>query len=533
MRLFQGEVVALNIKLKKVCIGFFVLLFFFPQKGFSSYQPNVVLVQMNSSTHPLNQIKTTSQDYQVIRLMPSTSKALNVMSQNEVEWQAWVFKNDIDAKEKAEELMRSGTVLYAEPNYIVHTQSSPNDPLFNQQSYFQATDLISLLSLTPKRKVMVAVIDTGIDYRHPDLGANLFLNPYEIPNNGKDDDQNGVVDDFYGANFLNYTSSGQIDGSVQDDNGHGTHLAGIIAAQVNNKIGISGLSNQTQILPVKFLDQSGYGNHLDGAAAIRYAVDRGAMIINCSWGNSQNSKILQEAIDYAVSKGVIIFAAAGNTGTSQLEYPAACPGVWGVGSVDFSKTKSYFSSFGSHVKYTSYGEQVYSCLPSGKYGYKSGTSQSTAILSGISASILSSNDTLSKNALEGLLNESSKMTQGLVSAQFLVENIDQAPVYMTSSKESAIQNVLNVPNPISNQGTYFGFSTNTFPLSVSVKIFNLQGKLIKTLEQMVYTQGYQRIFWDAKLDNGSYAENGTYLYVLIATTSEGSNSYKGKCSILI
>jgi len=518
--------VDLNIKWKVFGLFFFVFL----QTLSASYQPNMVLVQVKPGLQSLAQDTLKNSDYQVIQLPFSQSQSLiNPMSSQALEWQAWVFNHEIDAEQKSKDLMTSGAVFYAEPNYTVHTQSSPNDPLFNQQSYFQATDLMALLSLIPKRKVIVAVIDTGIDYRHPDLGSNLFLNQYEIPNNGKDDDQNGIVDDFYGANFLNYTYSGQVDGAIQDDNGHGTHLAGIISAQTNNKIGISGLSNQTQLLAVKFLDPFGYGNHLDGAAAIRYAVDRGAMVINCSWGNSQNSKMLQEAIQYAQSKGVIVFAAAGNTGTSQAEYPAACPGVWGVGSVDFSKTKSYFSSFGPQVKYQSYGESVYSCLPSGKYGYKSGTSQSTAILTGMAAALLSSDSTLGKNDVESLLNQSSK--NGVVSAQALVEGLTQEP--MVSSKEYHLQNILNVPNPISNQGTYFGFSTLTFPLSVSIKIFNLQGKLIKTIEQRVYTQGYQRIFWDAKLDTGSYAENGTYLYVLIATTSEGSTVYKGKCSILI
>jgi len=222
-----------------------------------------------------------------------------------------------------------------------------------------------------------------------------------------------------------------------------------------------------------------------------------------------------------------------------IEYPAGCNGVWGVGSVNLANEKSYFSSYGSHVKFSSYGESVYSCLPSGDYGYKSGTSQSTAILSGITAAILGTDSNLNRDAISLIL-KNSKIADNPYSTISGISILDSLSLdyknwktFSESSIDFSINEVLNFPNPIHQEGTYFGFSISTYPANVSVKIFDIQGRLIKQISQEIYTDGYQRLFWDGKLEDGNFAPNGTYFYLLLAQKGEVKKVVKGKCSILI
>ena len=151
--------------------------------------------------------------------------------------------------------------------------------------------------------VIVADIDTGVDYNHEDLAANIWINPGEIPGNGTDDDGNGYIDDYYGWDFANN------DNDPMDDHGHGTHTSGTIAAVGNNGIGVAGVSWHAKIMPVKFLGADGSGTHAAGAQAIIYAADMGAKISNNSWGCDIGtlcfSQTIEDAIAYADVKGML------------------------------------------------------------------------------------------------------------------------------------------------------------------------------------------------------------------------------------
>ncbi|MBN3923082.1 S8 family serine peptidase, partial [Nostoc sp. NMS4] len=155
--------------------------------------------------------------------------------------------------------------------------------------------------------VVVAVVDTGVDYNHEDLKNNIWTNSKEIPGNGIDDDGNGYVDDNYGWNFADNNNN------TLDDNSHGTHVSGTIAGE-NNNYGVTGIAYDAKIMPVKVLDSSGSGSYSSIAKGIRYAVDNGANVINLSLGGGSSNRTLQSAIDYASSKGVIVVMAAGNDG---------------------------------------------------------------------------------------------------------------------------------------------------------------------------------------------------------------------------
>ena len=186
------------------------------------------------------------------------------------------------------------------------------------------------------RNIVVAVIDSGVDYTHEDLAGNMWVNAGEIPANGIDDDSNGFVDDVYGADVVG--SEYDHDGDPQDDNGHGTHVAGIIAAQGNNDIGIIGVAPNAQIMAIKAAQYSGVLTSIDISEAILYAYQQGADIINMSFGGSGRSILEEEALAVAFSNAVLV-AAAGNQGTYNERlcglrplaiYPGAYPYVLGV-----------------------------------------------------------------------------------------------------------------------------------------------------------------------------------------------------------
>ncbi len=168
--------------------------------------------------------------------------------------------------------------------------------------------------------VVVAVLDTGVQLNHPDLDGAIWTNPHEIPGNGKDDDHNGVIDDIHGANMFDNSPN------VNDDNGHGTHVAGIIAARQDNGIGGTGLAPAATIMPVKVLDQNMTGTTDDLARGIRYAVDAGAKILNVSVNSDTQTPDVTDAVRYAGEHGAVVVASAGNNGRNidlLPSYPAA------------------------------------------------------------------------------------------------------------------------------------------------------------------------------------------------------------------
>jgi hypothetical protein len=242
---------------------------------------------------------------------------------------------------------------------------------------------------TGSHSVVVAVIDTGVDYNHPDLAANMWTNPGEIPANGLDDDGNGFVDDVYGYDF------GNRDGDPFDDVRHGTHVSGILGAVGNNAEGVVGVSWSVRIMAVKFLKApNGSGSTLDAISSIQYAVNNGAQILSNSWGGETRSQALQDAITAANEAGVLFVASAGNSGSSTPLFPASMDGVLAVAATDQNDLKAPFSSFGGHVDVSAPGVDVLSTLPGRQYGLLSGTSMACPHTSGLAALIKTVNPAL-------------------------------------------------------------------------------------------------------------------------------------------
>ena len=252
------------------------------------------------------------------------------------------------------------------------------------------------------RNIVVAVIDSGVDYTHEDLAGNMWVNAGEIPDNGQDDDNNGFIDDVYGADVVG--SVYDHDGDPQDDNGHGTHVAGIIAAQGNNGIGIIGVAPNAQIMAIKAAQYSGALTSTDISEAILYAYQQGADIINMSFGGPGRSVLEEEALAVAFSNAVLV-AAAGNQGKSNdfncgarasPSYPAAHPYVLGVmAEAQFPNQKGdYLAGFsnwdckarnGIEYEVMAPGVDVLSTIPGDGYAAWDGTSMAAPVVAGMAA----------------------------------------------------------------------------------------------------------------------------------------------------
>ncbi|HEX7862369.1 MAG TPA: Ig-like domain-containing protein [Verrucomicrobiae bacterium] len=236
---------------------------------------------------------------------------------------------------------------------------------------------------TGSKSVVVAVIDTGIDYLHEDLEENLWVNRGEIPGNGLDDDANGFVDDVNGYDFV------WNDSDPFDDNQHGTHVAGTIGAKGNNGIGTVGVAWEVSLMALKAFDELGNGTVSDAIDAITYAVGNGARIINASWGLNERSRALEEVAKFAAERGVLIIAAAGNDRSEAPSYPASFETVLSVGATDARDARADFSNYGAHLDVAAPGANILSTLPENGYGQLSGTSMAAPHVSGTAALVLS------------------------------------------------------------------------------------------------------------------------------------------------
>lgn len=233
--------------------------------------------------------------------------------------------------------------------------------------------------------VRVAVIDTGVDYKHIDLKNRVNIE--------------------LGYDFVNN------DNDPMDDNGHGTHVTGIIAAETNNNEGISGIVGEldVEIMPIKVLDEKGRGKSEDIADGIIFAVDNGADIINLSLGGTSEDIYVTEAIEYAIEKGVMVIAAAGNERKNADEYvPAGVDGVYTVAASTITNRVAKFSNYGECVDIAAPGVSILSTIPGDRYAAWDGTSMAAPIVSGIAAVMIGEDSELKADEIIRIFNESAK-----------------------------------------------------------------------------------------------------------------------------
>ena len=308
-----------------------------------------------------------------------------------------------------------------EPNYIFHTVLEPNDPYYLSSSIWHSyPDLWGMHKInasvawdqtTGSSAIVVADIDTGVDRNHPDLAANIWTNPGELPNNGIDDDKNGYIDDYYGWNFVKNT------GDPMDDHGHGTHTAGTIAAVGNNAIGVVGVNWQAKIMVLKFLDSGGSGSLDSGIKALQYAADMGARVSSNSWGCECNSVAMDDAVKYEHDKGMVMVAAAGNDNSDAISFsPTSADYAVSVAASDSNDAKASFSNWGERIDVAAPGVYILStiaandtlCAPRNAtigtiYCILSGTSMATPHVAGLAALLLSKNPSLNNEEIRQII----------------------------------------------------------------------------------------------------------------------------------
>ena len=323
-------------------------------------------------------------------------------------------------------------VEYAEPNYKVYfsergpvaPEAVSQDLLKNELRPFpQAYD-------SSTSKVIVAIIDTGVDYEHEALAPYIWRNDSEVPGNGIDDDRNGYVDDVNGYNFIANT------GNAMDDNYHGTHVAGIILNTLTDAEtelpAIESLKNSIQIMPLKFLDNNGEGYVSDAIKAISYAIGMGARVLNNSWGGEGFSRALAEAIISAYNSNRLFIAAAGNEKKNNDQYPIfpasyTHPNIISVAALDGYNENSlaWFSNFGiQSVDIGAPGVSIRSTIPGGGYAKLSGTSMSAPYVSAAAAAVWFTNSSLNHLQVKNILLSSAQYIATLSSLILTPGKID-------------------------------------------------------------------------------------------------------------
>ncbi len=292
----------------------------------------------------------------------------------------------LSVAEAVDRVSRLPQVFYAQPDYIYHTTVIPNDPRWGD--LWGMTNIKAPTAwdtFTGNASLVVADIDTGIDYNHPDLAANVWTNPGEIAGNGIDDDLNGYIDDIHGWDFA-YDDNDPFDG-----NGHGSHTAGTIGATGNNGVGVVGVNWNVKIMALKFLNDSGSGTTADAISSVQYATMMKVKISNNSWGGGSYDQALYDAINAAKSVGHLFIAAAGNSGINtdrRPHYPSSynLDNIISVAAIDSSDAKASFSNYGATtVDLGAPGVSILSTTPGNNYEYYSGTSMAAPHVSGVAA----------------------------------------------------------------------------------------------------------------------------------------------------
>ncbi len=412
-----------------------------------------VVIEKTTTTKPIA-VKRTSKDSQpevLVKFRAGVSfdeiKKLAAKNNDRVEdviesVKGLITIDDLDNADAATVAEQYGKmtdlVIYAEPNYEINLEdpaedytprdllerktdddyTSPNDPMFNDQWALNNTgqsggksesDLRAVkawLKTTGSSDVVVAVLDTGVDYTHPDLISNIWFRPDNVPQYS--DDELGTFDDYHGFN------AAENSGDPMDDNGHGTHCAGIIGAEGDNDKGIAGINWKVEIMPLKFLGRSGNGSTKDAIEAINYAIDRkrngvNLKVISASWGSTMYSKALEDVIRAAGEEGILFVAAAGNSSTdndNRPHYPSNydLPNVISVAASDHNDELASFSNFGiKTVHIAAPGRDILSTWLGDSYREASGTSMATPYVSGVAALVLASQPDMTLEQLRAKL----------------------------------------------------------------------------------------------------------------------------------
>lgn len=296
-----------------------------------------------------------------------------------------------DVTAMAEALGGDPRFEWVEPDYLAYAAQAeavelePDDTLYPQQWGLAQIDAPAAWEIqTGSETVVIAIVDSGIDRAHPDLLGQLWVNPGEIQGNGLDDDNNGLVDDYYGWDYVSD------DNDPADDNGHGTQVAGVAGAATDNTLGIAGTCWSCRLMAVKVMSAGGVANYSDIALGVVYAAQKGAQVINLSLGGYSYSSTLLAAIQTAANTyGAVVVAGAGNDDTDAPFYPAAYEEAIAVAGTDESDLKASFSDYGAWVDLSAPAVDIQTTFSGGGYGAVDGTSVAAPFVAGVAGLLFS------------------------------------------------------------------------------------------------------------------------------------------------
>ncbi|UOE95774.1 S8 family serine peptidase [Alkalihalobacillus sp. LMS39] len=400
-------------------------------------------------------------------------------------------------------LLQEELVEFVEPSIQLEHLLTPKDPGYSKQWYLKKIQMPKAWDITKgSSKITVAVIDTGIQTSHPEFKGKI-VKPYDVVYNRKS--------------------------LIAED--HGTHVAGIIGAKMDGK-GVTGVAPNVKIMPINVF----YGNGTTAdfvAAGIEYAVDNGADIINLSLGSPYYSYIVDYYTSYALSKGVLVIAASGNSDTSRPMYPAAHGSVVAVSATNKNDVITSFSNYGNYIDVSAPGQSIYSTKINGKYGNFDGTSMAAPVVSGVAALIKSRNPYLSPHEVYDIMSKSAK--------DLGAPGWDQFYGYGRVDAQKALANTcvpltsIKTPN-----ATFTAKGTNNFNIlfttngqaNITVRIKDSNGKVVKKfMTNRASSGGKQSFSWDGKLDNGTYA-NGNYVIEVKMSNGKFTNTKTKKVKVV-
>jgi thermitase len=410
-----------------------------------------------------------------------------IPSQNIVVVKKPVFETNTSA---VKTLAMNPMVDVAEPNYIYKANKLSNDPMFGllwglkNIGQKDSSNKVGVAGVdigaeqawditTGSKQMIVAVIDTGVDYQHPDLVDNLWVNEAEKSGQpGVDDDNNGVVDDIHGFNAITGT------GNADDDQGHGSHCAGTIGAKGDNGIGVAGVNWDVQIMAVKFLSASGSGTLENAIKAIDYATKMGARVMSNSWGGGGFSQTLLDSIKRSNEAGALFIAAAGNENNNndnRPTYPGSydVPNMIAVAAIDNQGSRASFSSYGKRtVHLGAPGVNIVSST-GGKYESFSGTSMATPHVSGVAALVWGNEPNLTAQEVKNRLLTTARpiasmkgktRTGGMVNAFAALTNTVPAP----DMNDPANWRAVSLDAPVASASPYLKNTNETYELHLNV-----------------------------------------------------------------
>lgn len=446
-----------------------------------------------------------------------------------------------------EKLKNDPDVEFAEPNGVLRALVAPNDPLYASQFEFDTSHINVEAAwdiTTGDTDVIVAVVDSGVDYTHTDLNSSMWTNPSPSGNSGVrgttiEIDWNGdgdCVDSFSSVGDEQCASNDPADDFTGEF--HGTRVSGIIAAETNNAQGMAGIARDCKVMAVKALNNIGAGSYSAIAEGIIYAADNGASVINLSLGGTSNdpSGAVQAAIRYAIyEKNAVVVAASGNSGNSVgVNFPASIEDVIAVGATNSNNTLASFSCTGNELDLVAPGVGITTTYPTNTNDTDDGTSFSAPMVSGVAALIRSIRPTMTAREITNYLNFTATDLGsagfdtgygfGMLNATRALQAVVNGTVFVTNPAEPGKS--FTYPNPFSPGGgsvVQFSIPGNTGATTtngIEITIYNSAGEEVKKLNNTIE--------WNGRNDDGDTVASGLYYYFVKSPGGE----HKGKLTVI-